>query len=154
MQMEERQKPVVQVLNDKPPSEPPPSQEHYSKPKTPHIEELQRIDDITYTAATLLNEIDSHHATLLCDKEYTPHIKKLTSNAEVNAQLLQQKRDEYSRRQKKSKKKSMPPPRPHPLHIPTIKSSNNTKIPHLSTIHNTSWKDDETRKWKESSTTS
>ena len=96
MQMEESMKPVVHLLKDKPPSEPPPSQETI----TPHIEETQWIGDVKNAAALSLSQRDTHNATALCDTTYTPSIKNLSSDRAITAYQLSLQRKVNAKRTK------------------------------------------------------
>ena len=123
---------------NKPPPEPPPSQEPAHK-ITPHIADKQWTDDVQASAIKMMHEMDNHHATYLCAHDYTPRIKKLSSNRGINEQHLKIKQSEYKLRHNTTKTK-MPPPSPHAIHIPTPKSN---------TIHQSSWRDNMELKWVE-----
>ena len=139
MQMEESMKPVVHLLKNKPPSEPPPSQETI----TPHIEETQWIGDVKNAAALSLSQRDTHNATALCDTTYTPSIKKLSSDRAITACQLSLQRKVNAKRTKIPQRCTLNPPTRYVMHIPTPKAQLYTE----DVIHNTTWKDDPTRHW-------
>ena len=59
--MEVRTVPAIHTILDKPPAESPPSLE-----STTHHEDDQWIEDATTSAESMLNTMDTHHATNLC----------------------------------------------------------------------------------------
>ena len=91
IQMEERTKPVVHVITDKPPSKPPPSLEQNI---SYHIDEAQWIADIQTAADTSLNNRDIQHAACLCPHDYIPSVKKLSQNNAINKHHLSIKRQQ------------------------------------------------------------
>ena len=132
-------KPVIQLLQDKPPSEPPPLQEN----TTPHKEETQWIDDVKNAAALSLSQRDTHNATTLCDTTYTPSIKKLSSNRAITTCQLSLQRKVNAKRTRILLKCTLTPPIIYAMHIPTPKAQSHTE----NVFHNTTWKNDPTRHW-------
>lgn len=127
--MEDAIAPAIHIMSDKPPAEPPPSLESNAT-----IEELQWIKDFTTTAESMIDIIDTHHATNLCKESYTPHIRKLTTNQNINNLHLRNRIDKYSARSTKPSSYPLPPPPPYPVHIPTPKS---TITDHSALLHST-----------------
>ena len=144
--MAEKKKSVVLITNTRPPSEPPPSSEII----TPHIEENQWVEDVITTAVQSLSLQDAYNATTLSTCEYTPRIKKLSTNRAINQQQLSIQRLRNNKPSNTvSSRCALIPPIVYELHIPTPKQRTR---PHedtrTNTIHHTTWKDEPSQHWK------
>ena len=73
----------------------------------------------------MLETINKHNATNLCREQYAPRINKLTMNKNINNLHLRNKIEKYSARSTRSSTYPLPPRVPHPIYIPTSKSSIN-----------------------------
>ena len=93
--MEGKQKPAIKVISDKPPSEHPPSPEMDPPTTTPHMEDIQWIEDVQNNAKNVLQEMNKHHAIILCEQAYTRCINKITSNPKISEYHIQSKQEEY-----------------------------------------------------------
>ena len=97
--MEAKQTPVIKVLAKQPPSEPPPSLQ--SSRYQINSLQTQWIEDVTHQANIMIEDDNTRNAAYLCGHEYTPRIKKLSINNEINKYHLQHIRLEHKTRQKK-----------------------------------------------------
>ena len=138
-------KPVVLLTKDRPPSEPPP----LSETITPHIEHEQWVDDTITSAIQSLAQQDVHNAIELSTSQYTPCIKKFSTNRAINESILAKQRTMNTKRtHKPTLQCTLQPPIVYEMHIPTPKAqSQYSNTPPSNVIHNTTWKDDPTHHW-------
>ena len=92
--------------------------------------------------------MDTHHATFLYKHEYVPHIKKLSSNAEINKQHVKVKQSDYRAEHKNPITNKMPPPFTHQIKTPTLNSTQQNNPYMSNTIHDTSCRDEESKLWQ------
>ena len=79
----------------------PPSQEQ----NTQHLDDdTQWIEDVKTTATTNLKDRNIHEAAYLCRHDYTPSIRKVSCNVDVNNHHLKIKRSEFQQKQRKDSK--------------------------------------------------
>ena len=143
--MEERTKPVVHVITDKPPSKPPPSLEQNI---SYHIDEAQWIADIQTAADTSLNNRDIQHAACLCPHDYIPSVKKLSQNNAINKHHLSIKRQQLQHHHRRDPIKCTLIPSPTYLHIPTPKKpTRHGGYQSANAIHYTNWKYETSTDW-------
>ena len=124
MQMEDNT-PVVKVIDDKPPTEPPPSLENTTE------EEDHWLEDVKTTANKILRDKNTSNLAIMKGTSYSPFISDLPPNISLHQHLLQNKICMTYRTN-------------HPitqhLFIPTPKSSSHI----INQFDQTNWKENET----------
>ena len=129
--------------------EPPPPQQKSTiatiEPEPPpNSDETQWIQDVQHSAANnmarirMCNEIHTQGIT------YTPFTSQKQGPTRLEQHIL------YLQRLTAGKPK-MPPPRSHPIHMPTPKSSSR-RIPHRNILHDTTWKNNDSKDWIKNNT--
>ena len=118
-------------------------------PQTPRIKNKQWLDNVTHKADQVLHEMDTHYATLLCKHDYTPRIKNLSTNADINEQHIMIKQCEFRAAYRKSSQHTIPPATSHPINIPTPELLKQHNTYTSNTMNEMLRKDEESRLWKQ-----